>query len=120
MAVAWSPNNQRIAVATNDRVIHLFDEMGERKDKFPTKPADPKTRNYSILSLAWSPCSTRLAICQSDNVVFVYKLGIEWGEKKSICNKLIQQVEVTCLVWPLEQPNAVVLGLVDGKVQLNL
>jgi intraflagellar transport protein 172 len=42
MAVAWSPNNQRIAVATYDRVIHLFDEMGERKDKFPTKPADPK------------------------------------------------------------------------------
>ena len=42
MAVAWSPNNQRIAVATHDRVVHLFDEMGERKDKFPTKPADPK------------------------------------------------------------------------------
>ena len=42
MAIAWSPNNQRIAIATADRVVHLFDETGERKDKFPTKPADPK------------------------------------------------------------------------------
>ena len=42
IALAWSPNNKRVAVATSDRVVHLFDEMGERKDKFPTKPADPK------------------------------------------------------------------------------
>ena len=40
--MAWSPNNQKLAVATHDRVVHLFDETGERKDKFPTKAADPK------------------------------------------------------------------------------
>ena len=49
MAIAWSPNNQRIAVATADRVVHLFDEMGERKDKFPTKPADPKVLYFAFI-----------------------------------------------------------------------
>ncbi len=38
-AIAWSPNSTRLAVATYDRVISLFDEHGEqRKDKFSTKP----------------------------------------------------------------------------------
>ena len=43
--------------------------------------------------MAFSPDSSRLAIAQSDNIVFVYKLGLEWGDKKSICNKFLQ---VTC------------------------
>lgn len=30
----------RLAVATSDRIVHLFDESGERRDKFSTKPAD--------------------------------------------------------------------------------
>ena len=137
--MAWSPNNQRLAVATADRLIHLFDETGERKDRFPTKAADPKvsffqllyllaknsdkrgmkTTSYSIVGLAWSPDSTRLAIAQSDAVVFVYKLGLEWGEKKSICNKLIQSVDVSSLTWPREQHNALVFGLTDGKAGLS-
>jgi intraflagellar transport protein 172 len=37
--------------------------------------------------MAFSPQSDKLAVAQSDNMVFVYKLGSEWGEKKSICNK---------------------------------
>lgn len=37
--------------------------------------------------MAFSPDSMRLAIAQSDNIVFVYKLGTDWGERKSICNK---------------------------------
>jgi intraflagellar transport protein 172 len=38
-AVAWCPSSTRLAVATADRVISLFDENGEqRRDKFPTKP----------------------------------------------------------------------------------
>jgi intraflagellar transport protein 172 len=40
--MVWSPNNQKLAVVTADRVIQLFDETGERKDRFGTKPADPK------------------------------------------------------------------------------
>jgi WD40 repeat protein len=41
-AITWSPNNQKLAVVTADRVVQLFDETGERKDKFSTKPSDPK------------------------------------------------------------------------------
>jgi intraflagellar transport protein 172 len=40
--LAWSPNNQKLAVVGVDRIIYLFDETGERKDRFATKPADPK------------------------------------------------------------------------------
>jgi len=39
-ALAWSPNGKKLAVSTADRVVHLFDEHGEKKDKFPTKPSD--------------------------------------------------------------------------------
>ena len=35
-----SPNSRRLAAVTTDRVVQLFDENGDRKDKFSTKPAD--------------------------------------------------------------------------------
>ena len=95
--MAWAPNNLRFAACTVDRVIRLFDENGEPKDKFYTKPADkvrkgcfdlgnaiicflsyrqqgPKT--YRVTGLAFSPDGQRLAVAQSDNIVFVYKLGL--------------------------------------------
>jgi len=40
-----------------------------------------------VRAIAFSPDSQKLAIAQSDNIVFIYKLGSEWGDKKSICNK---------------------------------
>ena len=43
-AMAWAPNNTKLAVCTVDRVIILFDEHGERRDKFSTKPIDSKVR----------------------------------------------------------------------------
>ncbi|TPX36361.1 hypothetical protein SmJEL517_g01621 [Synchytrium microbalum] len=119
-AMAWSPNNERLAICGADRIIQLFDDKGERKDRFATKPADPKTaKSYQIVAMAFSPDSTRLAVAQSDCVVFVYKLGVEWGEKKSICNKLIQTAEITALTWPLGQPNTLVFGSSDGKVRVG-
>ncbi|KAI8818942.1 uncharacterized protein EV422DRAFT_125936 [Fimicolochytrium jonesii] len=119
-ALTWSPNNQKLAVASADRVVQLFDETGERKDRFSTKPGDPKAaRSYTIVGLAFSPDSTKLAVAQSDNAVFVYRLGLEWGEKKSIVNKFIQTAEITCLAWPREQPNALVFGMADGKVRIG-
>jgi hypothetical protein len=36
-AIAFSPNNLKLAVATQDRIIQIFDETGERKDRFSTK-----------------------------------------------------------------------------------
>ena len=80
-AICWSPNSFRLAVATHDRVITLFDENGEQKrDRFSTKPADAARKDYVITGLAWSPDSTKLAVAQSDNIVFVYKVrGAEEG-----------------------------------------
>lgn len=75
--------------------------------------------------LAWSPDSTKLAVAQTDNIVFVYKLSsspekaMEWGEKKSICNKFIQTSPVTCMSWPIQQPNILVFGCLDGKVRVG-
>lgn len=40
--MAWSPNNTKFAVCTVDRVVLLYDEQGERRDKFSTKPLDAK------------------------------------------------------------------------------
>ena len=52
-------------------------------------------------------------------IVFVYKLGSEWGEKKSICNKFVQSSSVTCVCWPQSRPNEVVFGVTDGKVRIG-
>ncbi|KAG1667872.1 Intraflagellar transport protein 172 [Nymphon striatum] len=115
MALVWSPNNQKLAVCTADRVIILFDENGERRDKFSTKPIDSKygKKSYVVKGIAFSPDSTKIAVGQSDNIVYVYKIGEDWGEKKVICNKFIQQSAVTCLIWP--QEGQIVYGLADGK-----
>ncbi|MEW5300130.1 MAG: hypothetical protein WDW38_002966 [Sanguina aurantia] len=119
-SLTWSANNGKLAAVTTDKVVYLFDENGERKDKFKTKAADPSgPSTYIVRSMAFSPDSTKLAIAQSDNIVFVYRLGESWTEKKSICNKFPQQVSITCLVWPKDRPNEIVFGLADGKVKLG-
>lgn len=40
-----------MAVCTSDRVILLFDEQGEKRDKFSLKPADPKVK--CLLIFLW-------------------------------------------------------------------
>ncbi|KAG5180215.1 hypothetical protein JKP88DRAFT_182394 [Tribonema minus] len=118
-AIAWAPNNRKLAVCTADRVVTLFDENGEKRDKFSTKPADKGPKNYMVRAMAFGPDSSRLAIAQTDNIVFVYKLGAEWGEKKSICNKFPQPSPVTALTWADARPNDIVFGLADGKVKIG-
>eukprot|EP00048_Salpingoeca_helianthica_P023440 m.24360 g.24360 ORF g.24360 m.24360 type:complete len:1745 (-) comp8673_c1_seq1:35-5269(-) len=125
-SIAWSPNNAKLAVVTADKIVHLFDENGEKQDKFSCKPADSsKQKPYTVRAIAWSPDSTKLAIAQSDCIVFVYKLSsgpetaARWGEKKSICNKFVQTSSLTCMTWPQAQPNVVVFGLQDGKVRIG-
>ena len=117
-ALSWSPNGKRLAVCTSDRVVLLFNEQGERKDKFSTKPADKGLKNYIVREMTFSPQSDKLAIAQSDNMVFVYKLGDEWGDKKSICNKFQHSSSIT-LGWPLKRTNEIVYGLAEGKVKIG-
>ncbi|XP_075811722.1 intraflagellar transport protein 172 homolog [Microtus pennsylvanicus] len=113
--MASSQNNAKFAVCTVDRVVLLYDEHGERRDKFSTKPADMKDnrKNYMVKGMAFSPDSTKIAIGQTDNIIFVYKIGEDWGDKKVICNKFIQTSAVTCLQWPAEY--IIVFGLAEGK-----
>lgn len=117
-AMAWAPNNNKMAIVSTDRVVVLFDENGEKRDKFATKPGDSKTgkKGYQVKGLAFSPDSTKIAIGQTDNIVFVYKIGEDWGDRKVICNKFLQQSAVTCLIWPPEN-QFIVFGLADGKVR---
>lgn len=114
--LAWSPNNLKLAAATSDRSILLFDENGERRDKFSTKPADSANgkKSYIIRGVAFSPDSTRLAVAQSDNIVFVYKLGESWNDKKVICNKFIQSSSVMCMIWINSGQ------IIIGKIQILL
>lgn len=69
--------------------------------------------------MAFSPQSDKLAIAQSDNMVFVYKIGLDWGEKKSICNKFQHSSSISCLVWPTKRSNEIVYGLAEGKVKMG-
>jgi intraflagellar transport protein 172 len=69
--------------------------------------------------MAFSPQSDKLAIAQTDNMVFVYKIGSEWGDKKSICNKFQHSSPVTSLVWPTTRTNDIIYGLAEGKVKLG-
>ncbi|XP_033977130.1 intraflagellar transport protein 172 homolog [Trematomus bernacchii] len=116
--MAWAPNNTKFAVCTVDRVVLIYDEQGERRDKFSTKPLDSKygKQSYVVNDMAFSPDSTKIAIGQSDSIIFVYRIGEDWGDKKAICNKFVQTSAVTCLLWPADQ--SIVYGLVDGKVRL--
>ena len=101
-------------------MVQLFDDAGVKRDKFSTKPAiadGPK--NFIVRGMAFSACSTKLAIGQSDNIVFVYKLGEEWGDKKSICNKFLQHHPVTSLVWPSGRKNEIVFATADGKTRVG-
>lgn len=43
-ALAWAPNNNKMAVCTVDRVVVLYDDQGEKRDKFATKPADSNVK----------------------------------------------------------------------------
>ncbi|XP_070491879.1 intraflagellar transport protein 172 homolog [Chironomus tepperi] len=115
--LSWSPNCQKLAVATADRTVLLFDDNGERKDKFSTKPGDPSASrgSYVIRGIAFSPDSTKLAVAQSDNIVYVYKLGDNWNDKKVICNKFVQQSAVACMIWL--SSGMIIAGLEDGRVR---
>ena len=119
-ALAWSPDSKRYAVATADRVIHLYNENGERKDKFTTRPAEKDNKSYIVRAVCFSPDNQKIAIAQSDNIVFIYKIGSEWGEKKSICNKFLQNSSVTCMTWPAERNNELFFGLAEGKIKVGI
>lgn len=125
-AMAWTPNRRndssavvRLAVVSTDKIVHLFDEMGNRQDRFAAKPAVKGNKNFLVRALVFSPDCTKLAIGQSDNMCTVYKLGRTWGYKKTLCNKFPQQSEVTALCWPTETPQKLIFCTADGAVKIG-
>lgn len=81
--------------------MFLHDENGVLQDKFKAKANQAASEaSFAVLDLAYSSDSTRLALAQSDNILYVYKLGIEWKEKKSITNKFSMQVRCYCMFTP--------------------
>ncbi|RWS06825.1 Wimple/ift172-like protein [Dinothrombium tinctorium] len=116
---SWSPNMSKLAVCSsaNNQII-LFDaNTNERKEKFALKPAGKNfsKKSFVVKGIAFSPDSTKLAIGQTDCVIFVYKIGDNWGEKKSIVGKYTLQTPVTCLKWCNV---GIVFGCADGKVKV--
>lgn len=40
VCAVWSPNGYRLAAAMSDNTVHLFDAVGNRRDKFAAKSAN--------------------------------------------------------------------------------
>ncbi|KAG6442224.1 hypothetical protein O3G_MSEX002174 [Manduca sexta] len=114
--ICWSPNNVKLAVATCERVVLLFDRDGQRRDKFSTKPADASAgkKSYVITALSFSENSELLGVAQSDNMVFVYRVGADWSGKKVICNKF-PLTGVPMRLLPAE--SGFFTGTSDGKIR---
>lgn len=122
-AIAWSPNNKRLAIADYNRVVHLYDEKGERRDKFPVKASDKSVTDFFITGMVFSHDNSKIAVAQSDNLVSIYRIGMEWGDKKAICNKFPQNSAITCIAWPTAAAQGVELvgfGTQEGKVKVGV
>ena len=59
-ALAWSPNNNKLAVCTYDRVVLLYDEHGEKRDKFATKPSDAKVGLLTVATISFLDSSWKI------------------------------------------------------------
>eukprot|EP00921_Rhytidocystis_pertsovi_P010642 GHVQ01017139.1.p1 GENE.GHVQ01017139.1~~GHVQ01017139.1.p1 ORF type:complete len:1156 (-),score=203.19 GHVQ01017139.1:3791-7258(-) len=96
--LSWT--SQKLATASSDRVVQLYDSELQHMDKFVTKKsssASAESKSYVIKAIAFNVGGTKIAVGQSDGSVYVYKLGLQ---KKSICNKFLHDVSVTCICWP--------------------
>ncbi|KAL0208530.1 hypothetical protein P9112_011117 [Eukaryota sp. TZLM1-RC] len=117
--VSWSPDNKRLAVAYNN-TIHLFDDNLEWRDKFSTRPGDKKThRPYTIRDIAFSPDYSRIAVAQTDCSLFVYRIGTDWDDRKSICNKFLLSSPVASMYWPSASPSLLFFSTLDGSIRMG-
>jgi intraflagellar transport protein 172 len=53
-SISWSSNGKRLAICTADRVVSLYDESGNKRDKFPTKG---QQKSYVVRAIEFSPDS---------------------------------------------------------------
>jgi intraflagellar transport protein 172 len=44
-SIAWAPNGRKLAIATDDRHVYIYDDKMNKRDKFSTKPSDSQVTN---------------------------------------------------------------------------
>ena len=123
VCVAWSPDGERLAVATTGRVIHLIRSNGGDISRFSVKARDDnETRNFTITGLAWAPDNCRFAVAQSDMLVAVYDVGPAGAtdSRKKITSRFSHKSCVLCVSWPTSSSNDFVYGLANGAVMCGL
>ena len=116
---SWSSNGNRLAVCTsNNNQVTLFSGVNlDKKEKFALKAVDKafSKETFTVKGLAFSPDSTRIAIGQTDCVIYVFKVGLEVGDKKVISGKFTIPSPCTALVW---HDSGIIFGSLDGKVKI--
>ena len=122
-AIAYAPNSTKLAACSDERVLYLYDVLQdyELKDKFALKPANSKADRkaaFQVKALEFSPDSQKLAVGQTDEIIYVYNLGKNWGDKKSIINKIETTSAVTSLFWPND--SFLYYGLQEGKLRAHV
>lgn len=128
-ALCYTRDNKFLGVATSDRLISIYDEQGNRVDKFNTKPNNKGPKDYIVRSIQFGPevHSPKLVVGQTDCIVFVYKWSTStnddtekvWGGKKSICNKFVETSPIVSVVWPDNNPSQCVYALMEGKIKIG-
>jgi len=103
----------KLAIASEDKNIYIFDEQGNYKKKFSTKSG---SENYEIIQILFEQQSENLAVARSDNLLLVYKLGINWEEKELRIYELNLESKPNCMILPKKEKNGIIFGLENGAV----
>ncbi|KAH0786748.1 selective LIM binding factor [Histomonas meleagridis] len=123
VCLQWSPDGERLAVATTGRLVNIFRSNGGDATRFPVKARDESSnRNFTITGLSWAPDSCRLAISQSDMAVAVYDIGPASSpdSRKKITLRFSHKSSILCVTWPISSINDFVYGLSDGSIMCGL
>ena len=115
--IDWSQNNMKLAIASGDKNIYLFEEEGNYKESFSTNSS--KSANYEIKQILFNPSSDKLAVSQSDDIVYIYYMGLNWGEPKNIINKY-EIIGNNCMIWSNTNPKEIIFGSSNGKILIGL
>ena len=103
----------KLAIASEDKNIYLFDEQGNPKNKFST---DRGSEVYEIIQILFEQKSEKLAVARSDNLILVYKLGTNWEDKESISQGFNVEAKPNCMIVTKGNQNGIIFGLSNGKV----
>lgn len=82
-----------------------------------SRGADKTNKNFTIKAMQFNIDSTILAVAQSDCIIFGYKIGKEFGQKKSICTKILIQYPITTLIWPQSSLMDLYFGSTEGTIK---